>query len=200
MGNPVLFQCSQQCLHLLKGNSETSIYRPWSSNIHLWKCSLQHPLKWEITTTKNNVQLLTIYIVVLSLSSTVLANLQLDIDCDREAERIFSLLSSNISKLQKMEGKHFSWTNGKILSNTTWTPLDSMSWQATRCFSLCCLCDDRDEELKQVCVMQVVTFSFKLVSGCYIQWNWFYLLSQIHKILKWIYSLCHWLCIEWLYT
>lgn len=151
MGNPVLFQCSQQCNHLPKGNNQKSIYRPWSNNIHLWKCSLQHPLKREMTTTKNNVQLLTTYIVVLSLSSTVLANLQLDIDCDRETERIFSLLSSNISKLQKMEGKHFSWTNGKILSNTTWTPLDSwrvtiqgramcMSSQATWCFSLCCLC------------------------------------------------------------
>uniref|UniRef100_A0A3Q3WI15 Uncharacterized protein n=1 Tax=Mola mola TaxID=94237 RepID=A0A3Q3WI15_MOLML len=34
---------------------------------------------------------------------TVLANLQLDIDCDRETERIFSLLSSNDTKLQKME-------------------------------------------------------------------------------------------------
>ncbi|XP_038123915.1 ras GTPase-activating protein 2 [Cyprinodon tularosa] len=34
---------------------------------------------------------------------TMLANLQLDIDCDREAERIFSLLSSNESKLQNME-------------------------------------------------------------------------------------------------
>uniref|UniRef100_A0A8C9WPL5 RAS p21 protein activator 2 n=1 Tax=Scleropages formosus TaxID=113540 RepID=A0A8C9WPL5_SCLFO len=32
-----------------------------------------------------------------------LANLQLDIDCDRETERIFSLFSANISKLQKME-------------------------------------------------------------------------------------------------
>ncbi|MEQ2181662.1 hypothetical protein GOODEAATRI_013896 [Goodea atripinnis] len=37
---------------------------------------------------------------------TMLANLQLDIDCDREAERIFSLLSSNESKLQNMEGQH----------------------------------------------------------------------------------------------
>lgn len=36
----------------------------------------------------------------------MLANLQLDIDCDREAERIFSLLSSNESKLQNMEGQH----------------------------------------------------------------------------------------------
>uniref|UniRef100_A0A3Q3WI23 Uncharacterized protein n=1 Tax=Mola mola TaxID=94237 RepID=A0A3Q3WI23_MOLML len=35
--------------------------------------------------------------------TTVLANLQLDIDCDRETERIFSLLSSNDTKLQKME-------------------------------------------------------------------------------------------------
>lgn len=43
--------------------------------------------------------------VVLSCFSTVLANLQLDIDCDRETERIFSLLSSNDTKLQKMEGK-----------------------------------------------------------------------------------------------
>uniref|UniRef100_A0A6Q2Y5Q4 RAS p21 protein activator 2 n=1 Tax=Esox lucius TaxID=8010 RepID=A0A6Q2Y5Q4_ESOLU len=34
---------------------------------------------------------------------TMLANLQLDIDCDRETERIFSLLTSNYSKLQKME-------------------------------------------------------------------------------------------------
>nr|XP_054598738.1 ras GTPase-activating protein 2 isoform X2 [Nothobranchius furzeri] len=34
---------------------------------------------------------------------TMLANLQLDIDCDREAERIFSLLSSNEAKLQNME-------------------------------------------------------------------------------------------------
>lgn len=37
--------------------------------------------------------------------SSVLANLQLDIDCDRETERIFSLLSSNDAKLQKMEGE-----------------------------------------------------------------------------------------------
>lgn len=34
-----------------------------------------------------------------------MANLQLDIDCDRETERIFSLLSSNDAKLQKMEGE-----------------------------------------------------------------------------------------------
>ncbi|KAJ7995191.1 hypothetical protein DPEC_G00241990 [Dallia pectoralis] len=34
---------------------------------------------------------------------TMLANLQLDIDCDRETEKIFSLLTSNYSKLQKME-------------------------------------------------------------------------------------------------
>uniref|UniRef100_A0A8C7K6Q4 RAS p21 protein activator 2 n=1 Tax=Oncorhynchus kisutch TaxID=8019 RepID=A0A8C7K6Q4_ONCKI len=34
---------------------------------------------------------------------TLLANLQLDIDCDRETERIFSLLTSSYSKLQKME-------------------------------------------------------------------------------------------------
>ncbi|KAM7399325.1 hypothetical protein PAMP_018605 [Pampus punctatissimus] len=34
---------------------------------------------------------------------TMLANLQLDIDCDRETERIFSLLSSNDTKLQNME-------------------------------------------------------------------------------------------------
>ncbi|KAL4647054.1 ras GTPase-activating protein 2 [Arapaima gigas] len=32
-----------------------------------------------------------------------LANLQLDIDCDRETERIFSLFSANTFKLQKME-------------------------------------------------------------------------------------------------
>uniref|UniRef100_G3NXI5 RAS p21 protein activator 2 n=1 Tax=Gasterosteus aculeatus aculeatus TaxID=481459 RepID=G3NXI5_GASAC len=36
-------------------------------------------------------------------TTTVLANLQLDIDCDRETERIFSLLSSNDTKLQNME-------------------------------------------------------------------------------------------------
>lgn len=35
----------------------------------------------------------------------MLANLQLDIDCDRETERIFSLLSSNSTKLQDMEGQ-----------------------------------------------------------------------------------------------
>ncbi|XP_051952599.1 ras GTPase-activating protein 2-like isoform X1 [Xyrauchen texanus] len=34
---------------------------------------------------------------------TVLANIQLDIDCDRETERIFSFFSSNLSRLQKME-------------------------------------------------------------------------------------------------
>ena len=32
-------------------------------------------------------------------------NIQLDIDCDRETERIFSMFSSNLTKLQKMEGK-----------------------------------------------------------------------------------------------
>lgn len=37
----------------------------------------------------------------------MLANLQLDIDCDREAERIFSLLSLNEAKLQNMEGQYF---------------------------------------------------------------------------------------------
>ncbi|KAF3848048.1 hypothetical protein F7725_021076 [Dissostichus mawsoni] len=37
------------------------------------------------------------------LCVTVLANLQLDIDCDRETERIFSLLSANDAKLQNME-------------------------------------------------------------------------------------------------
>ncbi len=42
---------------------------------------------------------------VLSCFSAVLANLQLDIDCDRETERIFSLLSSNDTKLQNMEGQ-----------------------------------------------------------------------------------------------
>ncbi|XP_028320374.1 ras GTPase-activating protein 2 isoform X3 [Gouania willdenowi] len=36
-------------------------------------------------------------------TTTMLANLQLDIDCDREAERIFSLLSLNDTKLQNME-------------------------------------------------------------------------------------------------
>uniref|UniRef100_A0A665T532 RAS p21 protein activator 2 n=1 Tax=Echeneis naucrates TaxID=173247 RepID=A0A665T532_ECHNA len=36
-------------------------------------------------------------------TTTMLANLQLDIDCDRETERIFSLLSSNDTKLQDME-------------------------------------------------------------------------------------------------
>uniref|UniRef100_A0A667YQ62 RAS p21 protein activator 2 n=1 Tax=Myripristis murdjan TaxID=586833 RepID=A0A667YQ62_9TELE len=36
-------------------------------------------------------------------TATMLANLQLDIDCDRETERVFSLLSSNDSKLQNME-------------------------------------------------------------------------------------------------
>ncbi|XP_052008213.1 ras GTPase-activating protein 2-like [Xyrauchen texanus] len=36
-------------------------------------------------------------------TATVLANIQLDIDCDREAERIFSFFSSNLSRLQKME-------------------------------------------------------------------------------------------------
>ncbi len=45
------------------------------------------------------------YTFVLSCFSTVLANLQLDIDCDRETERIFSLLSSNDTKLQNMEGQ-----------------------------------------------------------------------------------------------
>ncbi|XP_061924244.1 ras GTPase-activating protein 2 [Entelurus aequoreus] len=34
---------------------------------------------------------------------TMQANLQLDIDCDRETERIFSLLSANDTKLQNME-------------------------------------------------------------------------------------------------
>lgn len=37
---------------------------------------------------------------------TVLANIQLDIDCDRETERIFSFFSSNLSRLQKMEGAY----------------------------------------------------------------------------------------------
>ncbi|XP_051580926.1 ras GTPase-activating protein 2-like isoform X1 [Myxocyprinus asiaticus] len=36
-------------------------------------------------------------------TATVLANIQLDIDCDRETERIFSFFSSNLSRLQKME-------------------------------------------------------------------------------------------------
>ncbi|KAG5836968.1 hypothetical protein ANANG_G00234280 [Anguilla anguilla] len=36
-------------------------------------------------------------------STTMLVNIQLDIDCDREIEKIFSLFSSNYSKLQKME-------------------------------------------------------------------------------------------------
>ncbi|XP_072317901.1 ras GTPase-activating protein 2 [Eucyclogobius newberryi] len=36
-------------------------------------------------------------------TTTMLANLQLDIDCDRETERIFSLLSLNDTKLQNME-------------------------------------------------------------------------------------------------
>uniref|UniRef100_A0A673JRS2 Ras GTPase-activating protein 2-like n=1 Tax=Sinocyclocheilus rhinocerous TaxID=307959 RepID=A0A673JRS2_9TELE len=36
-------------------------------------------------------------------TATVLANIQLDIDCDRETERIFSFFSSNRSRLQKME-------------------------------------------------------------------------------------------------
>ncbi|XP_056333963.1 ras GTPase-activating protein 2 [Danio aesculapii] len=36
-------------------------------------------------------------------TATVLANIQLDIDCDRETERIFSFFSSYRSRLQKME-------------------------------------------------------------------------------------------------
>ncbi|XP_067275556.1 ras GTPase-activating protein 2 [Pseudorasbora parva] len=36
-------------------------------------------------------------------TATVLANIQLDIDCDRETERIFSFFSTNRSRLQKME-------------------------------------------------------------------------------------------------
>nr|XP_006637884.1 PREDICTED: ras GTPase-activating protein 2 isoform X1 [Lepisosteus oculatus] len=36
-------------------------------------------------------------------TATMPANIQLDIDCDRETERIFSLFVSNRSKLQKME-------------------------------------------------------------------------------------------------
>ncbi|KAJ8280537.1 hypothetical protein GJAV_G00056010 [Gymnothorax javanicus] len=36
-------------------------------------------------------------------STTMLVSLQLDIDCDREIERIFSLFNTNYSKLQKME-------------------------------------------------------------------------------------------------
>lgn len=36
-------------------------------------------------------------------TATVLANIQLDIDCDRETERIFFFFSSNLSRLQKME-------------------------------------------------------------------------------------------------
>uniref|UniRef100_A0A8C7XLI1 RAS p21 protein activator 2 n=1 Tax=Oryzias sinensis TaxID=183150 RepID=A0A8C7XLI1_9TELE len=36
-------------------------------------------------------------------TATMLANLQLDIDCDREAERLFSFLSSNDVKLHNME-------------------------------------------------------------------------------------------------
>ncbi|KAG1930618.1 ras GTPase-activating protein 2 [Pimephales promelas] len=36
-------------------------------------------------------------------TATVLANIQLDIDCDRETERIFSFFSANRSRLQKME-------------------------------------------------------------------------------------------------
>ncbi|KAK7151544.1 hypothetical protein R3I94_008008 [Phoxinus phoxinus] len=36
-------------------------------------------------------------------TATVLANIQLDIDCDRESERIFSFFSTNRSRLQKME-------------------------------------------------------------------------------------------------
>ncbi|KAJ8368136.1 hypothetical protein SKAU_G00081640 [Synaphobranchus kaupii] len=36
-------------------------------------------------------------------STTMLVNIQLDIDCDREIERIFSIFSSNCPKLQKME-------------------------------------------------------------------------------------------------
>ncbi|RXN15619.1 ras GTPase-activating 2 [Labeo rohita] len=36
-------------------------------------------------------------------TATVLANIQLDIDCDRETERIFSFFSSNRPRLQKME-------------------------------------------------------------------------------------------------
>jgi len=43
------------------------------------------------------------------LYSPTPATLQLDIDCDRETERIFSLLSSNDGKLQKMEGKSISF-------------------------------------------------------------------------------------------
>lgn len=50
------------------------------------------------------------YMFVVSCFSTVLANLQLDIDCDRETERIFSLLSSNDTKLQNMEGQLDCWS------------------------------------------------------------------------------------------
>lgn len=46
-------------------------------------------------------------LLLLLFLSPAMANLQLDIDCDRETERIFSLLSSNDTKLQNMEGPCF---------------------------------------------------------------------------------------------
>eukprot|EP00064_Thunnus_orientalis_P012636 superscaffoldBa00001961_g12671 len=55
---------------------------------------------------RKNVSLRHIVITSESVAPfTMLANLQLDIDCDRETERIFSLLSSNDTKLQNMEGQ-----------------------------------------------------------------------------------------------
>lgn len=48
------------------------------------------------------------FVVSLCLCSGLPANIQLDIDGDRETERIYSLFSTYMSKLIKMQGVYHS--------------------------------------------------------------------------------------------
>lgn len=48
-------------------------------------------------------------LLLLCSGSGLPANIQLDIDGDRETERIYSLFNSYMSKLEKMQGKSRAW-------------------------------------------------------------------------------------------
>lgn len=71
-------------------------------------------------------------LVSLCLGSGLPANIQLDIDGDRETERIYSLFNSYMSKLEKMQGK-LSTQPGVLslkvaLETPGWGPSDTWSF------------------------------------------------------------------------
>lgn len=73
-------------------------------------------------------------LISLCLGSGLPANIQLDIDGDRETERIYSLFNSYMSKLEKMQGE-FSTSltcclrRGQVALETPgWGPRDTRSF------------------------------------------------------------------------